>query len=176
MKNSTLFGWYIVYTKMNKKRNQHMKYVALFCSFQLCWGCKNETALLCSTGKHASVVFRWSPSGAGPICSCSPAACHRALNLKHSALSQKTRATGYSKHVTAKADTEGNSKHLNYLKKNTALLSPFAYASLLNVQQHTFHGVFLANELHLLSCWSVKPRQGSSASKGPGLAEQADLG
>lgn len=78
-------------TKMNKQMNQQVKYFALFCSFQLCWGCKNEPAMLCSPGKHASVVFRWSPSGAGPICSCSPAACHRALNLKHSALSKKRR-------------------------------------------------------------------------------------
>lgn len=125
-------------TKMNKQMNQQMKCFALFCSFQLCWGCKNEPCYV-STGKHASVVFRWSPSGAGPICSCSPAACHRALNLKHSALSKKRRPPAPA-NMSQPKPTQKKTQSTCIAKKNiTAWLSLFAYASLLNVRQHTFH-------------------------------------
>ena len=154
-------------TKMNKQMNQQMKYFALFCSFQLCWGCKNEPAMLSSPGKHASVVFRWSPSGAGPICSCSPAACHRALNLKHSALSKKRRPPATA-NMSQPKPTRKKTQSTCIAKKT--LLLGYHFLLMLHCltydNTHSMMGMFLANELHLLSCWSVKPRQGSSVSMG----------
>lgn len=159
-------------TKMNKQMNQQVKYFALFCSFQLCWGCKNEPAMLCSPGKHASVVFRWSPSGAGPICSCSPAACHRALNLKHSALSKKRRPPATA-NMSQPKPTRKKTQSTCIAKKKHYCFDCYHFLFMLHClmydNTHSMMGTCLANELHLLSCWSVKPRQGSSASKAPKL-------